>query len=317
MTAHSRYRTARKILIFWCLFIGIGAVGGAACMLLAPDGSFMGMQGMLPYFQVLPFADLLFQNFTFPGIALLCVNGITNLTAAALMFERKKSGLICGTVFGVTLMAWIVIQFVIFPLNFMSTAFFIFGFLQAATGCAALIFYAQEHFSVQIEDYPNIGADHSRLVVYFSRMGYTRKAAFEEANRTGAALYEVKSTERTEGTLGFWWCGRFGMHGWDMPIEEIGVDLAAYDHVTICTPVWVFRLAAPMRSFCRKANDKIKEADYIIDHFNRAKCAAVAREMDGLLGITAKRVQSRCVRYGKVVKTYTMEKSANHTGAFL
>ena len=167
MTTHSRYHIARKILIFWCLFIGIGAVGGAICMLLAPDGSIMGMQGMLPYFQVLPFADILFQNFTFPGIALLCVNGIPNLIAAALMFAKKKSGVICDTIFGVTLMAWIVIQFVIFPLNFMSTAFFVFGFLQAATGCAALIFYEQEHFSVLIEDYPSIGTDHSRLVVYF------------------------------------------------------------------------------------------------------------------------------------------------------
>lgn len=307
MTAHSRYNTARKFLIFWCLFIGIGAVGGAVCMLAAPDGSIMGMQGMLPYFQVLPFADLLFQNFTFSGIALLCVNGITNLTAAALMFAKKKSGVVCGTIFGVTLMAWIVIQFVIFPFNFMSTAFFIFGALQAITGCAALIFWRQEHFFVRGQDYPRIGTDPTKLVVYFSRMGYTKRAAFEEANRTGADIYEVKSTERTEGTPGFWWCGQFGMHGWDMPIEEIGVDLAAYDHVTICTPVWVFRLAAPMRSFCRKANGKIKEADYIIDHFNRGFYRTVVKEADLLLGTRAAAVESRCVRYGKVIKTERWE----------
>ena len=30
----SRYQTARKWLIFWTLFIGIGAVAGAACMLI-------------------------------------------------------------------------------------------------------------------------------------------------------------------------------------------------------------------------------------------------------------------------------------------
>lgn len=302
MAVHSRYHIARNILIFWCLFIGIGAVGGAVCMLLAPDGSIMGMQGMLPYFQVLPFADLLFQNFIFSGIALLCVNGIPNLIAAALMFAKKKSGIICGTIFGVTLMAWIVIQFIIFPSNFMSTLYFHFGIMQAATGFAALIFYAQENFSVLIDDYPNIGKDNSRLVVYFSRMGYTRKAAFEEANRTGATLYEVKSTERTYGTLGFWWCGRFGMHKWDMPIEEINIDLSAYDHVTICTPVWVFNLAAPMRSFCRAAKGKIKEADYILVHFNRAEYTAVAREIDSLLGIKGAKVQSLCVRYGRVIK---------------
>lgn len=312
MTAHSRYHAARKLLIFWCLFVGVGAVGGAVGMLLAPDGSIMGMQDMLPYFQVLPFADALFQNYIFPGIALLCVNGIPNLIAAGLLLAGKKSGVICGMSFGLTLMAWIVIQFVIFPLNFMSTAFFIFGLLQALTGCAAWIFYEQEHFSVQLGDYPNVGTNRSRLVVYFSRMGYTRKAAYEEADRTGAALYEVKSTERTEGTAGFWWCGRFAMHGWDMPIEKIDLDLSAYGHVTICTPVWVFHLAPPMRSFCKAAKGTVKEADYIIDHFNRASYADVARELDALLGITATNVQSRCVRYGRMVKCDTIERGPEY-----
>ena len=39
----SRFESARKWLIFWTLFIGIGAVGGAACMLAAPDGSLLGL----------------------------------------------------------------------------------------------------------------------------------------------------------------------------------------------------------------------------------------------------------------------------------
>ena len=88
----SRYETARRILVFWTLFIGIGAVGGAAMMLLDPSGKTMGMDGMLPYFQVFPFADVLFQNFTFSGWALLIVNGLTNLTAALLLLRRKPLG---------------------------------------------------------------------------------------------------------------------------------------------------------------------------------------------------------------------------------
>lgn len=107
-------------------------------------------------------------------------------------------------IFGITLMLWICIQFYMFPFNFMSTSFFIFGFLQAATGYAAVIFYNQEHFVINEENYKNIGSDPTRLVVFFSRMGYVRKKALEEANRKGAAVYEIKSTEMTEGTLGFW-----------------------------------------------------------------------------------------------------------------
>ena len=295
MKQHSRYQTARRLLIFWTLFVAIGAVGGALGMLLDPSGKLMGMDTMLPYFQILPFAEIVFQDFTFSGCALLIVNGLTNLTAAGLLLAKKRAGVIAGGIFGVTLMLWICIQFYMFPLNFMSTAFFVIGFCQAATGYAAWVFDRQEQFAVLESDYPNIGTNPKRLVVYFSRMGYVKKQAMEEANRTGAALYEVRSTERTEGTLGFWWCGRYGMHRWAMPIEPVSVDLMQYDHVTICSPIWVFALAAPVRSFCQQASGKIREADYILVHHQNSRYENAAQEMDGLLGINHTQLRSiRC-----------------------
>lgn len=132
MQTKSRYQTARRILLFWTLFIGVGAAAGAAGMLLDPSGKAMGMDAMLPYFQVLPFADVLFRDLTFSGWALLIVNGLTNLTAASLLLAKKNAGITLGGLFGVTLMLWIRIQFYMFPLNFMSTIYFMFGFAQAA-----------------------------------------------------------------------------------------------------------------------------------------------------------------------------------------
>ncbi len=281
----SRFHAARRWLIFWTLFVGIGAVWGAACMLIDPTGKLLQMDAMLPYFKKLPFADILFVDYTFSGIALLVVNGLTNLTAAVLLLKRKKLGVISGGVFGVTLMLWIGIQFYMFPANVLSTAYFLFGLCQAVTGYAAWVFGRQEAFTVNEADYTRIGTTPNRLVVYFSRMGYVKKLAYETANRTGAELYEIRSTERTAGTRGFWWCGRFGMHRWEMPIEPIGVDLTKYDHVTICSPIWVFALAAPVRSFCRQAAGKIQEADYIVTHFSPGRYKNVADEMDALLDV--------------------------------
>ena len=48
MKQKSRFCTARRILIFWTLFIGLGAVAGALAMLLDPSGKSMGMEDMLP-----------------------------------------------------------------------------------------------------------------------------------------------------------------------------------------------------------------------------------------------------------------------------
>lgn len=117
-------------------------------------------------------------------LALLLVNGLTNLTTAGLLLRKKPAGVILGGIFGITLMLWICIQFYMFPLNFMSTAYFLFGAVQAATGYAAWVFAKQEAFRVDPKDYKNVGTDPRRLVVYFSRMGYVRKMAYEAADRT-------------------------------------------------------------------------------------------------------------------------------------
>ena len=299
---YSRYRPARRALLFWTIFIGIGAVAGSSVMLIDPSGGMMGMDAMLPYFQKLPFAEIVFQDYVFSGISLLIVNGISNLTAAALLIANKRIGAVLGGVFGITLMLWICIQFYMFPLNFMSTAYFIFGFIQAITGYMTVVFYDQEHFTVSESDNPNIGSDPTKLVVYFSRMGYTKKKALEAADRTGAEIYEVRAAERTSGTLGFWWCGRYGMHRWAMPIEDIGVQLEKYDHVTVCSPVWVFNLCAPMREFCKKASGRIRSADYILVHHQKSLYANAADEMDRLLGLKDTPAVSVCCREGRYLK---------------
>ncbi|MGN1275824.1 MAG: flavodoxin family protein [Floccifex sp.] len=285
MKTHSRYKRARKWLIFWTLFIGLGALAGSFGMLSDPSGKAMGMDTMLPYFQVLPLSEYLYQDYRFPGIALLCINGIPNLMAFVLLMRKKKSGIVSGGIFGITLMLWICIQFVIFPMNFMSTSYFIFGFCQAITGYMTWIFYKQETFSFCESDYPNIGINPKQLVVYFSRMGYVRKQAYLLANQTGAKIYEIKALERTQGTLGFWWCGRFGMHRWTMDIEPVSINFEKYEHVTICTPIWVFSLASPVRSFCQQSKGKIKNVSYVFVHHTKGQYHSVVQEMDHLLGI--------------------------------
>lgn len=300
----SRFDKARIALIVITMFVGIGAVGGAACMLVDPSGKLMGMDAMLPYFTKLPFADVLFTNFVFSGISLLVVNGLTNLTAAALLFAKRKSGAVLGGVFGVTLMLWICIQFYFLPFNFMSIAFFVIGVCQAVVGYAACVFYKQEHFVVDESKYGNVGKNPKRLVVYFSRMGYVKKQAYERADATGAEVYEIKSTEVTQGTKGFWWCGRFAMHRWAMPIEPIAVDLTKYEHVTICSPIWVFELSAPVREFCKQARGKIASADYILVHHTNGAYTNVADEMDEMLDVKRTSLLSVRCRTGSFTKVY-------------
>lgn len=104
------------------------------------------MYNLLPYFQKLLFIEMLFQDYTFSGIMLIFVNGVTNATAFLLLCFRKKSGHIFGTIFRVTLMSWISIRFSIFSINVMSIVFFLLGFVQFSVGYVFLSSIARQDF---------------------------------------------------------------------------------------------------------------------------------------------------------------------------
>ena len=299
-----RYKITRKFLIFWCLFVGIGALWGSINMFIDPTGKLLQMDTMLPYFQVLPFSDILFKNYIFPGIALLIVNGISNLVAAYLLIKNKKSGIILGTAFGLTLMLWIIIQFIIFPTNILSITYFVVGIIQLITGYMIYVFYTQEQFKFDPKDYKNIGKNKDVLVVYFSRMGYTKKVAYEEAEKQKADILELKTKEKTENTSGFWWCGRYGMHKWRMPIYDIDVDLKAYKKVIIVSPIWVFSVSAPIREFCYKYSESINSVEYIFVHFMNTKFENVADEVDRILNKKREKFTSISLRLGKIKKVW-------------
>ena len=134
LTKKITLKRLRSFSIFWSLFIGIGALWGSAMMFADPSGNFFGMYPLLPGFQKLPFSDIFFQNFIFPGIALLLVNGVTNFISFILIYTKHRYAALSVMFCGVILMLWIALQFVIWNFNFLSNLYFIFGLLQALTG---------------------------------------------------------------------------------------------------------------------------------------------------------------------------------------
>lgn len=297
-----RYKKTKKVLIFWCLFISICAIFGSTCMFIDPTGNLLKMSNLLPYFKVLPFSEILFQNYIFPGIALLIVNGLTNLLATYLLIKNKKIGIILGTIFGFTLMLWITIQFIILPTNALSITYFIIGILQLITGYMTYVFYTQENFKFDTKIYQNIGKNKDSIVIYFSRLGYTKMVAYEKADEIGADIFELKTKEKTEGTTGFWWCGRFGMHRWPMNIEDIKINLNNYQKVIIVTPIWVFGISAPIRDFCYKYGKDINEVEYIFTHFMKTDFIKEADNVDKILNKKRNKYTSVCIRLGKVIR---------------
>lgn len=265
-----KLKVFKVLLLILTIFIGVGAVFGGVCMLIEPDGRLVFLDSMLPYFQVLPFSEILFQNYVFSGIMLIIVNGVSNIVATVLILKNKRAGYVLGAVFGITLMLWITIQFVIFPFYVIDLVYFIAGALQFVFGYVALVSFNQENFAFSLEDYKDIDENSHTLVVYFSRKNYTKKIAYATANQLKANICELKTKERTEGDIGFLWCGRFAMHRWGMELLPLEVSLKEYETIIIVTPIWVFRMSAPARQFIRDNAEELngKEVKLIFNHFN-------------------------------------------------
>ncbi|MDY3726135.1 MAG: hypothetical protein SOZ75_04690 [Candidatus Enterosoma sp.] len=287
-----RFKVFRALLLAVSLFVGIGAFFGGVCMLIKPDGSLVFLDGMLPYFQVLPFAEVLFQDYVFSGIMLIIINGVSNALASVLILRNKRSGYVLGTIFGLTLMLWITIQFVIFPFFIIDLVYFLFGVFQMIFGYVALVSYNQVYFSFSEEDYKEIANDSDTLVVFFSRKKFTKKIAYERANQLKAEVLELQTKERTEGDLGFWWCGRFAMHRWRMETLPLTKDLSKYNKIIVVTPIWVFKMCAPVRDFLYRYQDEIKEKEIsvIFNHFNPWLPKGAIQEVKSIVPL--KRVES-------------------------
>ena len=123
-------KTLRGIQIFWSYFIGIGALAGALGFFISPE--MMGAEGLLPPMLArLPMFAGMLQSLVWPGVALLCVNCLTNVVALVFIHKRKPAGRWLSLACGIILMLWICMEFYVFN-GFPAAciAYFIFGALQ-------------------------------------------------------------------------------------------------------------------------------------------------------------------------------------------
>lgn len=139
------------------------------------------------------------------------------------------------------------------------------------------------------------------LVVYFSRKGYARKVAEERAAREGADILRLETSERTGGVLGFWWCGRFGMHRWEMPLKTYETDVSTYERVIVVSPIWVFSACSPVYAFARNESGRVKRVSFVFVHFSPfMRYRGTAERLGRMLGATSDGYESVMCMWGLI-----------------
>ena len=128
-----------KFLKILTLFIGIGAVMGAAMMWIDPSGKMWGMEPLLKMLRAkMPWPDVFFKNFIPSGFVLLFLNGFTQFVAAFLLFKKHPLAYWAVLACGIILMLWIVLEWWAWGFNFMSNIYFVFGLVEAVAAVVSL-----------------------------------------------------------------------------------------------------------------------------------------------------------------------------------
>jgi flavodoxin len=97
-----------------------------------------------------------------------------------------------------------------------------------------------------------------KLVVYYSRTGFTKTVADKIAADLGADIEAVCDKDDRSGMIGYLKAGR------DASLKRLAAitppiyDPSGYDLVIIGTPVWAFTLSAPIRSYITSNKGRFK-----------------------------------------------------------
>ena len=128
-----------KFLKFLTLFIGIGAVMGAAMMWIDPSGQMWGMEPLLEMLRAkMPWPNVFFKDFIPSGFVLLFLNGFTQFAAAILLFKKHPLAYWAVLACGIILMLWIVLEWWVWGFNAMSNIYFVFGLIEVVTAVISL-----------------------------------------------------------------------------------------------------------------------------------------------------------------------------------
>lgn len=124
----------RRTMLFWTFFQGFGALLGGTMGMLSPLGSWFGGESMVPQLQVLPFADVLFQNLFVPAMLLAVVIGVGDLTAAFLILRHSRAGAWIACLEGLVISTFTAVEFVVLGSNPLSDVYFFLGIAQFVCG---------------------------------------------------------------------------------------------------------------------------------------------------------------------------------------
>jgi hypothetical protein len=165
----------------------------------------------------------------------------------------------------------------------------------------------------------------SLLVVNYSFTGVSRRAAQLLCSHHGWPLGEITDVHAGRGT---WRCVLDALLRRQPPIRYHGPDPADFRTVVLVAPIWMYRLAGPMRSFVAGHREALRRVA-VISTMNAAGASNAVTEVGRLLGhgvvaaaaFTAREIEdgsgtSRLLAFGDALQPGSAASSPEHRPAW-
>jgi hypothetical protein len=113
-----------------------------------------------------------------------------------------------------------------------------------------------------LEDLPAVQGAGKTLVVYFTGGNISEGVAKDLAALYSADIERIVELRTRRGFWGYMGAGMDASFGTATPIAAPSLDPSAYDTVIVCSPVWSWHLAPPVRSWLRMFKGKLPRAAF-------------------------------------------------------
>ncbi|MFH1210150.1 MAG: flavodoxin [archaeon] len=150
------------------------------------------------------------------------------------------------------------------------------------------------------------------LVVYYSRTGTTKKVAESISKEIKGDIEEILDTKNRDGVIGYIKAGRDATLKRLTLIKNINKNPKDYDLIIIGTPIWVWTMATPIRTYMIQNKGSFKNiALFCTMGGSKGK---TFEEMEDLIGQKAKaflKLKTREVNNGFIERVKDFIKDLN------
>jgi len=101
-----------------------------------------------------------------------------------------------------------------------------------------------------------------KLIVCYSRTGYTRKLAKIISEKLNCDYEEILDLKNRSGMIGFIRGGYDALKKKETDISRLDKKISDYEMIIIGTPVWAGTITPAIRTLLLKSKDKIKNAAF-------------------------------------------------------